>query len=49
MYDSPVWFKMPTNIIYYNPIPYMVVPFFFPFYIENKMSREGEEKVTDKN
>ena len=40
MYDSPVWFTMLANIIYYNPIPYMVVSFFRSSILTIKMSRE---------
>ena len=44
MDDYPVWFTMLTNIIYYNPIPYMGVPFFFFPYIENKNVKRGRGK-----
>ena len=35
---------MLTNNIYYNPIPYMGVPFFLFPYIENKNVKRGRGK-----
>ena len=49
MNDYPVLFTMLANIINYNPIPYMVVLFFCSLTLKIKMSREGEEKMTDSN
>ena len=48
MADSPVWFIMITNIIYYNPIPHMVVPFLLvPIHIQAQcQSREKKRGHT---